>query len=177
MFRSLVLVLLSVAAFSAGCAQAEAPVVEGPDDVQESLLTTARSIHNEQVNEVSSPEETIGGGSGVTVELASGEPTSTEPFAMMSAIVRGLPGESNYRLTYFVPEPRPDYPDSRRVYSYEWDRERGMMIYYAGDDDGDSNTLVQLGAVSAEDATYLQRVGAGEEELPAFKPGEHLPAE
>lgn len=169
MFRSLVHCLLFVAIFSAGCAQSQPVPVEGPDDVRESLLSTARSIHDEPVTDVSAPEQTIGGGSGINVTLASGEPTSTEPFAVMSALMSGVPGKSDYRVTYFVIEPKPEYPEFRRVYSYGWDAQSGLMVYSAGEDNGASNTLVELGAAPAVDANYIQEVGTGEEELPRFE--------
>jgi hypothetical protein len=156
MIRTIVLALL-VGICLAGCARS----------MPAGLAGSVRAVHGERFSGASYSRDASS--SGLKVELDSGEPTGTQPFAVLAAFVRAVPGMGRYQVTYWVSAPHPGVPEYQRLYGYEWQPARQTVTWWVGTFTGGSVYSLDLeGSASQVNTATLAAVAARKRAVPVF---------
>ena len=168
LIRAVSLVVLLAVAL-AGCARPQplSPRRRGGADGEAALVAAVRLIHGDLLAGAFI-DETSDDSAALHVDLVSGEPTGTQPFAVLSAFVSAVPGRTAYRVTYFVPEPLPSYPEYERFHDYYWQPHRQTVELWVGSVTMERVGSPSEGSVSEVSTATLEAIAAGRLDAPAF---------
>lgn len=164
MSRTLLLAAgVAVLLMLAGC-QNRAPVGEPVTGVDSSELTrTVQAIYQDRLTDLSSKSA-----ASAEIRLASGEPTGTEPFAVLATLVEANPGRPRYQVSYVLAEPGETPSGTLRKSTYMWDSASRSVRWEASTFSGSVGTSWINGTILGLDAVALQAIGEGKRAVPAF---------
>ena len=163
MRRAIVMVVCSALLMLTGCSS-RGPVGESIMGVSSAELTqTVEAIYGHRLNKLASDSA-----GSAEIRLASGEPTGTEPFAVLAALVDADPGRPRYQVGYVLPEPIGAHPETFHKSVYIWDSAAQSVRWETKTFSGSVGTNWINGDVVGLDAGGLKAIGAGRRQAPAF---------
>jgi len=127
------------------------------------LTQTVERIYGDRLTELASDSA-----ASAEIRLASGEPTGTEPFAVLAALVEEDPGRPRYEVSYVLSEPPGAHPETFHKSVYMWDAASRSVRWDTRTFSGSVGTNWINGTVVGLDAGGLKAIGAGKRPAPAF---------